>query len=88
MRRLTPAPARARPRRARHDADRADGGHRRAGLLLASAAPFFGDMVVNSRLREAGNLLLTETLMAQSEAIKRNTRATVSTSTASCACWT
>lgn len=42
-------------------------------VLASAAAPFFGDMVVNSRLREAGNLVLTETLMAQSEAIKRNT---------------
>jgi type IV fimbrial biogenesis protein FimT len=43
------------------------------GLLLVSAVPFFGDYATNSRLREAGNLLLTETLAAQSEAIKRNT---------------
>jgi type IV pilus assembly protein PilE len=37
------------------------------------AAPYMGDMVTNSRLRESGNLLLAETLIAQSEAIKRNT---------------
>ncbi|MBN8509117.1 MAG: GspH/FimT family pseudopilin [Burkholderiales bacterium] len=42
-------------------------------LLLGFAAPFFGDYIRNSRLREAGNLLLTEALAAQSEAIKRNT---------------
>ncbi len=51
------------------------------GLLLASAAPFFGDYITNSRLREGGNLVLTETLMAQSEAIKRNTTIRLSTST-------
>jgi type IV fimbrial biogenesis protein FimT len=48
-------------------------------VLATTAAPFFGDYVVNSRLREAGNLLLTETLMAQSEAIKRNTTVRLST---------
>lgn len=42
-------------------------------VLIAAGAPFMGDMVVNSRLRESGNLLYTETMMAQSEAIKRNT---------------
>jgi type IV fimbrial biogenesis protein FimT len=42
-------------------------------ILLAAAAPFLGDYITNSRMREAGNLLMTETLMAQSEAIKRNT---------------
>jgi type IV fimbrial biogenesis protein FimT len=51
------------------------------GILLASAAPFFGDYVTNSRLREGGNLVLTEALMAQSEAIKRNTTIRLSTST-------
>lgn len=48
-------------------------------VLAAAAAPFMGDMVVNSRLRESGNLLFTETLIAQSEAIKRNTAVRVST---------
>ena len=43
------------------------------GVLIASAGPFFGDYVTNSRLREGGNTVLTEALMAQSEAIKRNT---------------
>lgn len=42
-------------------------------LLLMAAAPFFGDYMRNSRLREAGNMLLSEALFAQSEAIKRNT---------------
>ena len=42
-------------------------------LLLMAAAPFFGDYMRNSRLREAGNMLLGESLFAQSEAIKRNT---------------
>lgn len=50
------------------------------GFLLASAAPFFGDYIINSRLREGGNLVLTEALMAQSEAIKRNTTIRLSTS--------
>jgi type IV fimbrial biogenesis protein FimT len=43
------------------------------GVLVVAAAPFFGDYIVNSRLREGGNLLLTEALIAQSEAVKRNT---------------
>ena len=42
-----------------------------------SAAPFFGDYIANSRLREAGNALCTETLYAQSEAQKRNARVQV-----------
>jgi type IV fimbrial biogenesis protein FimT len=48
-------------------------------ILVATAAPFMGDMVVNSRLRESGNLLFGESLIAQSEAIKRNTTVRVST---------
>ena len=48
-------------------------------VLAATAGPYLGDYVTNSRLREAGNLLLTETLMAQSEAIKRNTTIRLST---------
>lgn len=51
-----------------------------SALLAMAAAPFMGDYITNSRLREAGNLLLSETLMAQSEAVKRNTRVRVSTS--------
>lgn len=53
------------------------------GVLLATAAPFFGDYVANSRLREAGNLVFSEALMAQSEAIKRNTTVRLSTNGAS-----
>lgn len=48
-------------------------------LLASMAAPYMGDFVANSRLREAGHLLLAETLMAQSEAVKRNTTVRVST---------
>ncbi len=49
-------------------------------FLLMAAAPFFGDYIRNSRLREAGNALLGEALFAQSEAIKRNTTVRLSTS--------
>lgn len=49
------------------------------GILLATAAPYLGDYVTNSRLRENGNLLLAEALFAQSEAIKRNTTVRLST---------
>ena len=41
-------------------------------VLLGMAAPFFGDYVTNSRLREGGNGLMAEALYAQSEALKRN----------------
>jgi len=41
-------------------------------MLLMVGAPFFGDYINNSRLRESGNTLFAETLFAQSEAIKRN----------------
>lgn len=41
-------------------------------LMLTFAAPAFRDYLVNSRLREAGHVLLGEALFAQSEAIKRN----------------
>jgi type IV fimbrial biogenesis protein FimT len=50
-----------------------------AAFLLMAAAPFFGDYIRNSRLREAGNVLLGEALFAQSEAIKRNTTVRLST---------
>jgi type IV fimbrial biogenesis protein FimT len=43
-----------------------------AGILLITGLPYFGEYVSNSRLREGGNSLLTDTLYAQSEAIKRN----------------
>lgn len=42
------------------------------GILTAAGAPSFVEYLSNSRLREAGNTLLTEVLYAQSEAIKRN----------------
>lgn len=48
-------------------------------ILATAAAPFMADVVINSRLREAGNVLFTETLIAQSEAIKRNTTVRVTT---------
>lgn len=51
-----------------------------ASLLALSAAPFFADYGTNSRLRESGNALYSETLFAQSEAIKRNRVVRVSTS--------
>ena len=43
-----------------------------AAILMMAAAPSFRDYIANSRLREAGNLLYSQALMAQSEAIKRN----------------
>lgn len=51
-------------------------------LLALAAAPWFGDYGVNSRLREAGNMLYAETLYAQSEAIKRNVTVRVMTASA------
>lgn len=50
-----------------------------AGVLVAAASPFFGDFQRNSRLRESGNTVFTEALMAQGEAIKRNTVVRLST---------
>lgn len=50
-----------------------------AAILLVAAAPAFSDYIVNARLRESGNLLYSQTLIAQSEAIKRNTVVRVST---------
>lgn len=48
-------------------------------VLFGMAAPYLGDYMVNTRLREAGNALLAETLYAQGEALKRNvgTRLTI-----------
>jgi type IV fimbrial biogenesis protein FimT len=43
-----------------------------ASLLALAAAPWFGDYGINARLREAGNLVYSETMYAQNEAIKRN----------------
>lgn len=51
-----------------------------AALLALAAAPNLGDYIANSRLREGGHLLLTETLAAQSEAVKRNAVVRLSTS--------
>ena len=48
-------------------------------ILAAAAAPYLGDMLANSRLRESGNLLFAETLIAQSEAVKRNGTVRVTT---------
>lgn len=44
-----------------------------AAMLAMAAAPSFSDYLANSRLRENGNALYSQTLFAQSEAIKRNT---------------
>jgi type IV fimbrial biogenesis protein FimT len=41
-------------------------------MLMFAAAPMFSDMVANARLREAGNVIYTQALYAQSEALKRN----------------
>ena len=43
-----------------------------SALLTLTAAPYYADYMINSRLREGGNLVLAEALAAQSEAIKRN----------------
>jgi type IV fimbrial biogenesis protein FimT len=43
-----------------------------AGFLAMTAAPFFGEYMINSKLREGGHALLSEALFAQSEGIKRN----------------
>jgi type IV fimbrial biogenesis protein FimT len=50
-----------------------------AAILMMASAPFFGDYIRNSRLREAGNTLLSEALFAQSEAIKLNATVRLST---------
>lgn len=42
------------------------------GVLLVAAAPSFQDYRMNSNLRENGNALYSQVLLAQSEAIKRN----------------
>ncbi len=43
-----------------------------SAILLGMAAPYLYDMLANGQLREGGNTLLSETLYAQGEAIKRN----------------
>jgi type IV fimbrial biogenesis protein FimT len=45
-----------------------------AALLAAAVTPMINEYSVNSRLREAGSLLLADALYAQSEALKRNER--------------
>jgi len=50
-----------------------------AATLALAAAPGFTEYMANSRLRAGGNLLLSEALVAQSEAIKRNRTVRVST---------
>jgi len=44
-----------------------------AAFLMLTAAPYFAEYTTNSRLHEGGNLLYSEALLAQSEAVKRNT---------------
>lgn len=44
-----------------------------AAMLALAAAPSFSDYLANSRLRESGSLAYLQALLAQSEAIKRNT---------------
>jgi type IV fimbrial biogenesis protein FimT len=48
-------------------------------FLMLSAAPYFSEYSINSRLREGGNLVYSEALLAQSEAIKRNAVVRLST---------
>lgn len=50
-------------------------------MLLGVAAPFLGDFVINSRLREGGNAVMAEALYAQSEALKRNGQVRLSVTT-------
>ena len=49
-------------------------------LLTVTAAPYFADYGINSRLRESGNTAYAEALFAQSEAIKRNRTVRLATS--------
>ena len=44
-----------------------------AALLAVAAVPSLGEYIANARLRESGHSLYLQTLLAQSEAIKRNT---------------
>jgi type IV fimbrial biogenesis protein FimT len=50
-----------------------------SAVLLVAAGPAFNDYIVNSRLRENGNTVYGQLLLAQSEAIKRNTTIRLST---------
>jgi type IV fimbrial biogenesis protein FimT len=49
-------------------------------ILALMAAPGFVDYIANSRLRESGNVVLSQALLARGEAIKRNTRVRLTTS--------
>ncbi len=84
MRRLISAPPLARGRRSVRGVTMVElmVGIAVLAILAATAAPYLGDFVINSRLRESGNLLFAETLMAQSEAVKRNTTVRVATNDA------
>ena len=42
------------------------------GLLVMAGVPYYVQYSHNTRLREAGNTLMTEALYTQSEAVKRN----------------
>ena len=54
------------------------------GAMLATAAlPMWRDYSINNRLRAGGNLLLSEALFAQTEALKRNANVTLSVTTQS-----
>ncbi len=44
-----------------------------SAMVMASGT-YFGEFIHNAKLREAGNTLYSEMLMAQSEAVKRNAR--------------
>lgn len=48
-------------------------------FLVLTASPYFAGYASNSRLRESGNLLYAEALVAQSEALKRNATVRLST---------
>jgi type IV fimbrial biogenesis protein FimT len=43
-----------------------------ASMLMLVGMPYFGEYNANARLREAGNTVYTDALLAQGEAIKRN----------------
>lgn len=51
-----------------------------AAILMMAAAPTFSEFSANSRLRENGHTLFVQALLAQSEAIKRNSTVRLSTS--------
>lgn len=51
-----------------------------AAIVMLTAAPSVGGYITNSRLRENGNVLFVQALLAQSEAIKRNNPVSLTTS--------